>query len=526
MTLLLADPPAWSSPPEQGIQYPRIFTHPPYVATWGPRAFELAAKANLHLDEWQQHDVSAAMGVKADGDWAASDVGIVVSRQNGKGSELECRQLAGLYLIEGERVQIHTAHLAETSLEAFNRLAARIEDTPELSKRLRRNGIHRANGKEGITLKDGKRIKFRTRTSGGARGLTGDVVYFDEAMIISEATMTAVSFVLAARPNTQTWFTGSAVDQTVHKLGVPFARVRERGLRGDPELVYCEYSLDADLAKITEETAMDPHSWARANPGYRIRISDRAILSERGKNTLRGFCVERLGVGDWPATDDEATRIVDMTIWASIADPDSVIVGPVSYALDTTPDRAFSAISAAGRRNDDVAHVEIIEHGRGTGWLVSRAAELVAAHNAQGIIIDPSSPAGSLMTDLEKAGVKVFPVTAQEHAQACGIFYDSVMDGEPRLRHLGSPALTSALAGAVKTPVGDAWKWDRKNSSVDISPLVAATLALWGVETQPSAPEVHDLNEAVERLRRERGLPESGPKSPVPVSPGVEFIPF
>ena len=28
--------------------------------------------------------------------------------------------------------------------------------------------------------------------------------------------------------------------------------------------------------------------------------------------------------------------------------------------------------------------------------------------------------------------------------------------------------------------LGDAWAWDRKTPSVDISPLTAASLALWG----------------------------------------------
>jgi hypothetical protein len=36
------------------------------------------------------------------------------------------------------------------------------------------------------------------------------------------------------------------------------------------------------------------------------------------------------------------------------------------------------------------------------------------------------------------------------------------------------------LAGAKKGPRGDAWIWHRRNSGIDISPLVAATLAWHG----------------------------------------------
>jgi hypothetical protein len=67
-------------------------------------------------------------------------------------------------------------------------------------------------------------------------------------------------------------------------------------------------------------------------------------------------------------------------------------------------------------------------------------------------------------------------VTITEHAQACGQLVDLVTDRE--LVHLGSNELATAVRGARTRPLGDAWAWSRKNSAVDISPLVAATLAL------------------------------------------------
>jgi hypothetical protein len=56
---------------------------------------------------------------------------------------------------------------------------------------------------------------------------------------------------------------------------------------------------------------------------------------------------------------------------------------------------------------------------------------------------------------------------------------ESPSDWAPTLRHIPHPALSAALAGAGKRPLGDAWAWDRRGTSVDISPLVAATLARW-----------------------------------------------
>ena len=38
----------------------------------------------------------------------------------------------------------------------------------------------------------------------------------------------------------------------------------------------------------------------------------------------------------------------------------------------------------------------------------------------------------------------------------------------------------AAVAGADKKSLGDKWKWDKQGSAIDITPLVAATLAAWG----------------------------------------------
>jgi hypothetical protein len=66
----------------------------------------------------------------------------------------------------------------------------------------------------------------------------------------------------------------------------------------------------------------------------------------------------------------------------------------------------------------------------------------------------------------------------------------------PNLRCLPNPALTSAVIGATTKPLGDAWKWDRKNSTVDISPLVASTLALFGTMTiKPRRSRIINLND-------------------------------
>jgi hypothetical protein len=87
-----------------------------------------------------------------------------------------------------------------------------------------------------------------------------------------------------------------------------------------------------------------------------------------------------------------------------------------------------------------------------------------------------------LLHELKEADVPVAMVGGTEYANACGLIYDLV--DQERIRHLGTPELNGAVRVAKKRDLGDAWAWSRKRSSSDISPLVAATLALWGVSSR------------------------------------------
>ena len=73
--------------------------------------------------------------------------------------------------------------------------------------------------------------------------------------------------------------------------------------------------------------------------------------------------------------------------------------------------------------------------------------------------------------------------------QACEAFLAAVLD--QTLVHRDEQALNQAVMGAGRREVGDSWKWSRKDSTVDISPLVAATVArhLWTTMPEPKTRE-------------------------------------
>ena len=77
--------------------------------------------------------------------------------------------------------------------------------------------------------------------------------------------------------------------------------------------------------------------------------------------------------------------------------------------------------------------------------------------------------------------VAAIPLTAPEMVAACGAFYDAVM--EARVVHFAQAPLTAAVEGAKQRNLGDGWAWGRRTSAVNVSPLVAASLAVYGVLT-------------------------------------------
>jgi hypothetical protein len=474
-----------------GVQSPRVVSVPPYVSSRGREAVELAASCGLILDEWQALVLEEALGVRADGKWAAFEVGVVVSRQNGKGGILEARELAALFLL-GERMILHSAHQFDTSMEAFMRMEELLEGSADLSREVKR--VSRSHGSEGFTLQSGQRLRYRTRTKGGGRGFTGDVLILDEAMDLPEAFHGALLPTLSGRSvegSPQVWYTGSAVDQAVHDHGVVLSRVRARGHGGeDPSLAYFEWSADVPPAEedarvtpddVTDEIARDPAQWARANPGLGIRIAEEHVENELRSLDDRTFAVERLGVGDWPATDDNAWLVISQDVWNGLEDATSEALDPVCIAFDVTPNRSRAAIAAAGVRKDGRAHVEVVEYRRGVAWLTRRLVEIVGRQAPSVVLCRASSAAASLIPDLAEAGVVVETLSGTEAAAATGRFCDMASAGT--LRHLGTGDLGAAVRGARQRPMGEALVWSRELSTSDITPLAAASEALHGWAT-------------------------------------------
>jgi phage terminase large subunit-like protein len=306
----------------RGAQRPRLLHLPSGTALTAQDALYLLGEWGLALDEWQRFVLTGALLEGPDGRWSAKEVGVEVPRQNGKGELLEARALVGLFLLD-EVLLIHSAHEFATATEALERMDARIDANPDLKKLCK--PVRRSHGEEGVYRKNGQRLRYRTRTKGGGRGFTADWLALDEAMFIAESFHGALMPTVSAVPNPQIWYTGSAVDQESMDHGVVFARVRERAIEGtDERLAYFGWSPAYDRpSEVPLSVAQDPGVWAVANPALGIRIDPDHVALEQRSMDHRTFCVERLGVGDWPRVSAEDGGVISVKQWLSLVDPSS-----------------------------------------------------------------------------------------------------------------------------------------------------------------------------------------------------------
>lgn len=445
---------------------------PPARPGAGGEVVDLAASVGLILDPPQADVIEGALGERADGRWSTGEVGVVEPRQNGKGSILEARALGGMFLFR-EPLIVWSAHEFKTAKEGFLRLRAYVDNYDHLRRHVK--AVRVAAGDEGIELTNGTRVRFLARSGGSGRGFSGDTVILDEAYALTEDQMAALLPTVSARPNPQIWYTSSAP----LPISVVLRRLMKRGRAGGaPGLAYFEWCAPDD-AHSDDRTA-----WAAANPALGVRISEEAVERERASMDEETFRRERLGIVD---LRDDASHVIPPDTWAARRDPGSQLTNPVAFGVAIARDRSYASIAVGGRRHDGLGHGEVVDRRRGTGWVVGRLSELAGRWRPCAVVLDPSGPAGALVTALNEKGFAVDPsadewrlhlVGAREYAQACGALADDVVNDQ--WRHLDQTELNDALAGAGTRPLADAWAWSRKDSTSEISPIEAVTLARHG----------------------------------------------
>lgn len=490
---------------------PAYARFPAYTQTLGPEVCEIAALAGLPPDPEQELALDALFALNPRDPYmsAAFEFALICARQNMKTAFFQMAALGWLFVTD-QRLVVWSAHEMSTTTEAFDDIVNLIESAPSLSSRLDSSkgkdpGVMRGNGKEVIWLKPsdacprGQRIKFKARTNGGGRGLTGNKVVLDEAYALKKSHMGSLMPTLSAVKDPQLVYGSSAG----HADSEVLRGIRDRGRSGTSNrLAYMEFCAPEDSCEDAncshalgvDGCAADNLEYLQmANPAMGRRITVDYVLAERQALDPEEFIRERLGWWDKPDLGGEPLIRVDQ--WEALADPKSEPVDPVAFGVYVNINRDSAVIAVAGRRADGMFHVGIVPAVKGkqidslpgTAWIPERVKELFDQWAPCAVVIDGHSAAASLITTIEELGVPVVNTNATDMSKACGTFYDAVT--EKTIHHRGAQPLSRAVTSAKKRDLVDAWAWDRKDRSSDITQLVAVTLALHGVVEHGAAQD-------------------------------------
>jgi len=444
---------------------PRVSVSPPPTRAnaWEDVA-DLSRSFGVELDPWQETILQSAMGERSDGTWAAKQVGVSAPRQNGKSQLIVARALAGALLF-GEKKIVISAHAQDTARETFAKFLEQIDESPALAERV--DKVMNALNREFIRFRNGATVQFKARTVAGSRGFSSDCLLLDEAQILGMPAWVSINSTMSARPNPQIWLLGTP--PTPEDNGEVFTSIRRAALSGRSQtLAWLEWAAHPKADPALPETR------ASGNPAWWTRINHEVVQGEYETYPPERFALDRLGI--WL---DELQRdaVFGMGKWEDCARVGHTPGRVACIGLAVAYDREQSTIAAS-----DGEAVGVSDRNPGAGWMVPRAREIQQKHGCE-VVIAGTGPSSDLIPALESAGVRLTIARGNDSADACAQIFDAVREG--RLIHPDHPDLNAAVAGAHKRLRDDRWVWDRRNSSADVSPLEAATLALWGVGQNP-----------------------------------------
>lgn len=494
----------------KGKEIPRIYTPPLREltpdTTMGYEIIEFADKIlQIELLPWQRWLVIHAFEIVDVGNtWRLRfrNVQVLVARQNGK-TTLGCViALYFLYLLEVGLV-LGTAQDVSNAEDTWQSCVELAQSNEQLAEAIKH--VWYTNGSKRLQLVGNRDYRVRASNRKAGRGKSADLVLMDELREHQTwEAWAALSKTGMARKNAMMWCMSNAGDGT--SVVLRHFRIRAHAQLGDPDGIVkalgetepiADDSAEGSALGLFEWSAppnADPgdiDAWAQANPSlnYTIELATiKAAYADDPKDVFKTECLCQwvtstvappFPVDAWDAGKDEQSCIAD----------DS----PLWFGVDVSADRTHSSIAVCGRRADGAWHVELAEYRAGTGWLIKWF--MAAAPNYQGgmkvALQSKGAPIASMMDVIGAIeGVEIIECSGKDVAGWCGRMYDAVaasteeaIDAVP-VYHITQPALDLAANIAATRPMGDgAWAWDRNKSMEDISPLVAATMAL-GAATQ------------------------------------------
>jgi hypothetical protein len=432
-----------------------------------PAVRETSRQIGVEYDPWQADFNRAVLAKDAGGSYAADTAVMSVCRQAGKTFDIGGLIFADS-IIHPRTTTVWTAHRFKVARETFDQLRG-LARSRLLAPHIDYDDITTGAGNESIPFRNGSRIVFAARERGAIRGFSKvRRLILDEAQILTDAALSDLAPTMNQALNPQLILTGTPPKPT--DPGEVFVRLRTEALAAQTtSVLYVEFSADQDADPDDRE------QWGKANPSYPTRTPEAAIERLRRILTEGDFRREALGVWD----DTESPDIFGAGAWEACAvDPQPA--NPMALGIACDRDLTHTSLAAAVADEDRMT-VQLLAYAGDTAGVVDRVRQWQRDQRMP-VVVDGRSPAAVLIPMLEAARVKLTITRTPDYLDACAGFLALVRDA--KLAHGGFPELDRAVAAVRKRNVGERWAWGRpKDGSADISPLEAATLAVWAAQT-------------------------------------------
>lgn len=431
--------------------------------TLGPAVAAVAAEWNHELMPWQRQVLDVALEVDDEGELVYREVVVTVPRQSGKSSLLLPLALHRCVAWGDAQRVVYAAQDRQAARSKF------LEDWRPLIQSSPLGDLGRflaGKGDEKMELRNGSYFEISATTEKAGHGKTVDLAIIDEAFALTDHRLEqAFKPAMITRRSAQLWVVSTAGTGDSIYLNGKVDRGRAAAQAGETSgVAFFEWSAEDDA------DPSDPVTWRSCMPALGHTIREVDIRSEFQTMELGEFT--RAYLNRW--TTAKALPPIDLTAWAATADPECVPAGRLVLGLDIAPNRQQGSLAVC-----DGTNLELLRAGVSVDELAVAARDIYDRHDdIDALWLDPAGPAGSLIPDLESAGVPVHTVTAREMGQACAAFHDAVVGFQ--LKHRADTRLSAALGAAEKRSLGDLWLWNRKSTTSDITPMVAATLAHHG----------------------------------------------
>jgi len=494
----------WRTPPDlaaqcaelYGLTCPPMWGPPrrPHFPTLGPRVAKVMTALGYPPMPWQRYVLDVAFEIDPDtGVFAYREVGLSVPRQQGKTQTLLGVKVHRCLAWQRQNV----VYAAQDRNHARQRLEDEFVPTLDLSKLRGRYRTRMTNGNEAIKWTATRsKLAITSNTEEAGHGPPLDLGVIDEAFAHKDDRLEqAFSPAMLTRPMAQLWWASAGgTEKSVwlnakRKAGRKLIEALwESGTH--PGVCYVEWYAPEEFPRE------DPATWRMCMPALGHTVTEATIRAELDKaaDDVSGF--DRAYLNRTRKSVPPADPNIPKERWAALADPASQASDDLAFAVDVAPLRDWASIGVASVRGDGRMHVELVDRRPGTDWLVPALVRLVDLWDpvAVGIDVPSRSPAGSLLDALAEAGIRppddpsapgrgdLMVFKTGEVTAACGQMADVMRTG--RLVHLDQAPLTAAVNGARTRPLGDAWAWHRRSAQVDISPLVAVTLARYALLTR------------------------------------------